>query len=140
MEVQHEFYMSFYAAAYPDDAALTREEWDHFGGRAEEQLQLYKRIYTVSVPTDLVNAVSGYTGSGLSYAESMAVCAMAEALANFDIARSGAGGPVTSASIGSVSVGYGSAVSDSIDLSPKGQAKELYRCACRYLDLYRGVG
>lgn len=138
--VQYDFYMSFYAAVSPDDATLTRDEWTHFGSRAEDHLQLYKRIYTVSVPADLVNAVSGYTGSDLPYAESMAVCAMAEALANFAMVQSGTGGPVTSASIGSVSVGYGSAVSNSIDLSPKGQAKELYRCACRYLDIYRGVG
>lgn len=138
--VHYEFYMSYYAAVYPDGAALTSAEWDNYGRRAEDQLLLYKRLYTVSVPADLVNATKGDTGSDLPYAESMAVCAMAEALANFDIARSGVGGPVTSASIGSVSVGYGSAVSDSIDLSPKGQAKELYRCACRYLDIYRGVG
>lgn len=138
--VQYEFYASYYAAMYPDGAALTGPEWDNYGRRAEDQLLLYKRLYTVSVPADLVNATKGDISSDLPYAESMAVCAMAEALANFDIARSGAGGPVTSASIGSVSVGYGSAVSDSIDLSPKGQAKELYRCACRYLDIYRGVG
>lgn len=134
------FYVSFYAAVYPDGAALTEAEWDIYGRRAEDQLLLYKRLYTVSVPADLADVTKGSTGSDLPYAESMAVCAMAEALANFDIVRSGAGGPVTSASIGSVSVGYGSAVSNSIDLSPKGQAKELYRCACRYLDIYRGVG
>lgn len=138
--VRYGFYISFYAAVYPDGAALTNEEWSTYGRRAEDQLTLYKRLYTVSVPADLANATQGDIDSDLPYAESMAVCAMAEALANFDILQSGAGGPVTSASIGSVSVGYGSAVNNSVDLSPKGKSKELYRCACRYLDIYRGVG
>ena len=68
-----------------------------------------------------------------------ALCAMADALAYFTAAQNGTGGVISSASLGSVSVSYGSAAA-AVDLSPKGQEKELYRCACRYLDIYRGVG
>lgn len=103
------------------------EDWTYCELRASEQLERYKRIYTVSVPEDLPDA------------EQRAVCAMAEALYGFDLLLSGEGGPVQSASIGSVSVSYGS-VAQSVDLSPKGQARELYRTACRYLDIFRGVG
>jgi len=68
----------------------------------------------------------------------MAVCAMADALAYFTAAQNGMGA-VAAASIGSVSVSYGNAA-NAVDLSPKGQAKELYRCASLYLEFYRGVG
>lgn len=66
------------------------------------------------------------------------MCAMAETLYGFDLLANGTGGPVQSASIGSVSVSYGGAA-QTADLSPKGQERELYRCACRYLDICRGV-
>ena len=56
-------------------------------------------------------------------AEDMAVCAMAEALYAFELLAS-----------------YGSTADQSLDLSPRGQEKELYRCASRYLDIYRGAG
>lgn len=139
--VDYEFYKTFYSMAYPGDAALTQEEWSHFGKRAEEQLMLYKRLYIVTVPADLVVMdKEAHNGTCLPYAESMAVCAMAEALANFAMIQSGAAGPVNSASIGSVSVSYGSSSGNAVDLSPKGQARELYRCARRYLEIYRGVG
>ena len=68
----------------------------------------------------------------------MAVCAMAEALYSFQLLLSGEAGPIQSASIGSVSVSYGSA--QGLDLSPGGRERELYRCAARYLDIYRGCG
>ena len=112
----------FYRSVYGGNS-LTADEWPEFGKRAAEQLARYKRIYTVTVPDE--------------NAEAMAICAMADALAYFTAAQNGAGGAVASASIGSVSVSYGGAA---VDLSPKAQAKELYRCACLYLDIYRGVG
>lgn len=139
--VDYEFYKTYYSMAYPGDAAFTQEEWSHFGSRAEEQLRLYKRLYIVTVPADLVDMdKEEHKGTSLPYAESMAVCAMAEALANFAMIQSGAAGPVSSVSVGSVSVSYGGSSGNTIDLSPKGQANELYRCARRYLDIYRGVG
>ena len=113
----------FYHDTY-QGTALTSADWTFFGKRAEEQLTRYKRIYTVTAPEES--------------AESMAVCAMADALAYFCAAQNGSGGSVTSASIGSVSVSYGGG--QTVDCSPKAQERELLRCARLYLDIYRGVG
>lgn len=119
--VGYEFYECVYQGG-----SIDFSEWPQLEARAADQLARYKRIYTVTAPDE--------------NAESMAVCAMAEALHNFDLIANGEGGPVQSASIGSVSTSYGSAGSQAMDVSPAGQAKELYRCACLYLDIYRGVG
>lgn len=116
--VEFDFYRSVYGGS-----SLTAEEWHEFEQRAAEQLTRYKRIYTVTAPDEK--------------AEAKAVCAMADALAYFATAQNGAGGAVTGASIGSVSVSYGGA--SAVDLSPRGQERELYRCASMYLDIYRGV-
>lgn len=116
----------FYRNTYHGDA-IPLEEWTRYELRASEQLERYRRIYTVAVPADMPDA------------EQRAVCAMAEALYGFDLLLSGEGGPVQSASIGSVSVSYSGGAAQSVDLSQKGQARELYRTACRYLDIYRGV-
>lgn len=121
--VNHEFYKSKYHGG-----SISAQEWPVFEARAAAQLKRYKRIYTVTVP------------EGEPEAESMAICAMADALAYFTAALNGAGGPVASASIGSVSVSYAGASGGAVDLSAKGQAQELYRCASQYLDIYRGVG
>lgn len=115
----------FYKTAY-HGGSIPESDWPAYEARAAAQLAQYKRVYTVAAP--------------VADAESMAVCAMADALHNFDVIANGEGGPVQSASIGSVSVGYGSAGSDAVDMTPAGQAKELYRCAKLYLDIYRGVG
>lgn len=118
--VDYEFYKNSYGGC-----SIAEAEFSVYVRRAEDQLRRYKRIYTVTAPEET--------------SEGMAVCAMADALAYFTAAQNGAGGVISSASIGSVSVSYGSAAA-AVDLSPKGQEKELYRCACRYLDIYRGVG
>ena len=121
MNTDYEFYRSRYnGGSIPDD------EWAEYETRAAAILYRYKRIYTVTVPDYEPEA------------EKLAVCAIAEALHTFDLIANGEGGPVQSASIGSVSVSYGS--TDAVDVSPAGQAKELYRCASLYLDIYRGVG
>lgn len=114
--VDYDFYKFTYLGSSISDA-----EWPAFCARAEEQLARYKRIYTVTPPEET--------------SEAMALCAMAEVVAAIAAAQSGTGA-VASASIGSVSVSYGS--NAAIDLSPKGQARELYCAACRYLDIYRG--
>ena len=119
--VDYEFYVSAY---WGED--ISAEDWPRYEARAAAQLALYKRIYTVTAPHDK--------------SESMAVCAMAEALYGFDMIANGEGGAIQSASIGSVSVSYGSAGGSTIDVSPSGQEKEMYRCASLYLDIYRGVG
>lgn len=138
--VSWDYYMDHYAMPANTEAPapyVPQCDWPFYAARADEQLARFKRMYTVTIPTDLVDKPDA---SGVPYAEAMAVCAMAEALANFDAIQNGNGGPVSSASIGSVSVSYGNLAVSSLDVSPKGQAKELYRCASKYLDIYRGVG
>lgn len=114
----------FYVNVYPG-GSIPQEDWPGCEARARAQLDRYRRLYRVTVPRPR--------------AADMAVCAMAEALYSFDLLASGAGGPVQSVSIGSVSASYGGAA-QSIDLSAKGREKELYRCASLYLDIYRGCG
>ena len=114
--VEHEFYILKYHGA----SISSPDEWYTYESRAAAKLARYKRIYTVSAPDE--------------NAESMAICAMADAFYAFESVANG--GNIQSASIGSVSASYGS--TPSIDISQKGQAKELYRCACLYLDIYRG--
>lgn len=118
--VCYEFYMVMRRGG-----SISAEEWPGYEARASEQLARYKRIYTVTIPDDDPDA------------EKKAICAMAEALHGFDLIANGEGGAVKSASIGSVSASFGGM--DAVDISPKGQAKELYRCASLYLDIYRGV-
>lgn len=114
--VDYEFYVNTYLGCSIPDS-----EFAAYAARAEDQLRLYKRIYTVEAPND--------------DSEKLAVCAMAEVIAAIAAAQSGSAA-VTSASIGSVSVSYAGA--PSLDLSRKGQARELYDAALRYLDIYRG--
>lgn len=120
--VSYEFYSGTYRGS-----SIPEAEFAQFAQRASEQLSLYMRKYTVEAP----NA----TAENKEFAEKMAVCAMADVLYAIAAAQNGTGA-VTSASIGSVSVSYGNATA--IDLSRKGQARELYDAACRYLDIYRG--
>lgn len=115
--VEYDFYMNDYRGS-----SISENEWLIYEKRAAEQLARYKRIYTVKAPEE--------------NSEAFAVCAMADTMYGFALIANGDGGAVSSASIGSVSVSYGSA--GSVDISPKAQAKELYRCACLYLDIYRG--
>lgn len=117
--VDYDFYTQNYRGS-----SIPPEEWSLFEARAAEELERYKRIYTVTAPG--------------SDSESMAICAMADALAYFTAAQNGSGGAVSSASIGSVSVSYG-VTQNLVDLSARGQAKELLRYAGQYLDIYRGV-
>ena len=121
--VDFEFYIATYRGG-----SLSETEFPHYATRAQAQLDRYKRIYTVTTTEDTPDA------------EKMAVCAMAEALHGFDLIANGEGGAIQSASIGSVSTSFGNAGSAAVDVSPKGQARELYRLACLYLDIYRGVG
>lgn len=114
--VTYEFYKNTYLGS-----SITEQEWFALSARAQDQLDRYKRTYTVIAPG--------------KDSEAMAVCAMADVVAAIAAAQSGTGA-VTSASIGSVSVSYGG--TSSLDLSRKGQARELYDAARIYLDIYRG--
>ena len=123
--VDYDFYIGTFRGG-----SISVEDWPAFEARAADQLGRYKRIYTVTVP------------DGQPDAESMAICAMADTLYFYAVAQNGgAGGPVSSVGVGSVSTGYAAPVAVSaLDVSPKAQARELYRVACEYLDFYRGVG
>ena len=114
----------FYRAKYMGDS-IAEADFPRLIRRAGEALARYKRVYSVTAPE--------------KDAEEMAACAMADALNYYDAALNGAGGAVSSASIGSVSVSYAGAAS-AVDLSMAAQERELYRCACRYLEIYRGCG
>ena len=116
--VTYEFYTKTFHGS-----SVTEAAWPALEREASAKLSQYKRKYTVTAPEE--------------NAEAMAVCAMAETLDYFEAALNGTGA-VQSASIGSVSVSYGNAAS-TLDLSPKGREKELYRCASLYLQIYRGV-
>lgn len=108
----------FYESAY-QGGSIPGEDFPRLARRAGEQLARYQRMYRVTA-----------TGAD---SEAMAVCAMADALYYYETVQNG--GIVTSTSIGSVS---SSAQAQAVDISPKAQARELYRCACLYLDIYRG--
>lgn len=114
----------FYASVYMGDS-ISEADFPRLAKRAGEQLARYKRIYTVTAPEQT--------------SEDMAICAMADALAYYEAAQSGTGGPVSAASIGSVSVSYSGSAND-VDTSKAAQERELYRCAKLYLDIYRGCG
>lgn len=154
--VAFEFYEKEYLGS-----SISREEWPVYEARADAQLRKYKRIYTVrpqlasisydgtggiTIDADSIDTTDDGAGNVTlqpvvtpqDICEAMAVCAMADVLAYHVAAQNGMGA-VASASIGSVSVSYGNAA-NAVDLSPKGQAKELYRSASMYLDFYRGVG
>lgn len=115
----------YYRTAYRG-GSIQPSEWPSYEARAEAQVARYERAYTVSYPGP--------------QSRSMAVCALADAMQSIDLILNGEGGPVASVSVGSVSTSYGSAASLAIDVSPAGQARELYRTAKLYLDIYRGVG
>ena len=119
--VSRDFYLNAFCGG-----SIPEGEWAGYEARAAAQLARYRRIYQVSAPRPR--------------AADMAVCAMAEALYSFDLLASGESGPLQSASIGSVSASYGGAGAQAVDLSPRGQERELYRCASLYLDICRGVG
>ena len=113
---------SFYTDTY-HGGSIPADEWSRYEADAEAQLTRYKRTYTVTAPDE--------------DSESMAVCAMADAFFYIASALNGTGGAISSASIGSVSESYGA--SAAVDLSPAGQAKQVFAAASLYLDIYRGV-
>ena len=114
------YYQTTYMGTIQDETEFLR-----FAARARDQLAQYRRIYTVTAPDE--------------DAEKMAICAMTDAVAWYEGSRDGTGGPVASVSVGSVSETY-SGGSGSLDFSQAAQDREMYRRACLYLDIYRGVG
>ena len=102
--------------------ALTKEEFPELWQRAKEQLDYYDRCYRVT---------------GDTVARNLATCALADAIGFFQAAQNGEGG-LRYAKVGNVSVS-GKGIYSAVDISPKAQARELYRIACRYLDICRGA-
>ena len=113
----YEFYRDTYLGT-----GLGEEDFPEVLARAQEQLSYYDRCYRVT---------------GDETARKMAVCAMADAIGYFQAAQNGEGG-LRYAKVGTVSVS-GKGIYSAVDISPKAQERELYRAACRYLDIYRGV-
>ena len=112
---------AFYRDEYGGEAA-SGEDFYYLARRAQAQLDRYKRIYHVTAP--------------LPDSEQRAMCAMVDAMQTFRTVQSGA--LAASVSVGSVS---SSMPQQAIpDVSPEAQARELYRCAQQYLDIYRGPG
>lgn len=102
-------------------SSIPENEFPFLANRSAVQLEKYKRMYTVN--------------SSNTESEMMAICAMADAMYSIILAQNGTSA-VSSASIGSVSISYGSP--QGLDLSTKGQSREIYQAACLYLDIYRG--
>lgn len=113
--------------------------WNHYHGQALSELyDQEKRLYITQAIVKLEQYKRTYTVTAPdANAEDMAICAMADALFYFANAQNGTAA-VASASIGSVSVSYNAP--KAVDLSPKAQERELFRCASQYLEIYRGVG
>lgn len=110
---------SFYSGTYLGNS-IPAAEFPRLALRAEAQLDRYKRQYRVEGNTEQ---------------QTMAVCAMADALYYYEVAANG--GLTSSWSVGSVSSSQATAPPD---ISPKAQSAELYRCAKQHLTIYRGVG
>ena len=106
---------AFYTSDYRGDS-IPEDDFERICRRATAQLMQYKRMYSVV---------------GDEHAEKMAICAIADAMYYYETASNG--GMVTSSAVGSVSSSQ-----QAVDISPKAQASELYRCARMYLTIYRG--
>lgn len=149
MNIGYEDYVVRYGGGFPfpdgddinnyGDSPSDMEKMDRrsklligYSRKAIAQLELYKRIYTVTEPDNRE------TGDTDLEPEKAAVCAMIEAMMIHDAAKEAAVNRVASTSIGSVSVSYSNP--SGVDISEKAFEKELLQRARRYLDIYRGVG
>jgi hypothetical protein len=109
--VTYAFYKdSYLGSAIPENA------FSGVAARGAAALAKMKRIYEIR--------------SGGEMAEKLAVCAMAEAIYQYEDRKQ----EVLQASMGEVSVRY-----TDPGVEKKNLSRELYRRACIYLDIYRGV-
>lgn len=111
---------TFYRETYLGDS-MDETSWPFYARRAGEELDRLRGALTLTPRTDC--------------AESMAVCAMADALYYFDAA-------VNQRSTTAVSIGAVSAQTSApaVDISPKAQQAELMRCLRRFYDVERWCG
>lgn len=112
----------FYAGAY-HGTAVAEADWAHASQLASAHLQRVMTLATVTPYGDEDEC------------ESMAICAMAEAIQTWEDATTGAGG-VTSETIGSVHASYGSAS----DLMPGGLGTALMDAMRPWLHVCLVVG
>jgi len=112
MAVDYAFYISgTYLGGSIPEASFPR-----LALRAAEKLAQLERRYSMTAIND--------------DSENMAICSIADAMYYFETAIATA----QSSSIGSVSSGQ-----SNVDVSPKAQAQEYYRCALMYYEIDRGV-
>jgi len=107
-----------------------------YGGTALEGAELtesLKRAGDVLTRLEHAYTVREFVENG----RKLAMCAMADSIAYFAAAQNGQGG-LRYASVGTVSAS-GKGIYSAVDISPKAQEMELYRCARTYLDIYRGA-
>ena len=114
---------AYYTDIYLGNAILEKA-FPGMALRAAEVLRRYQRNYRIA-DTDEDSLKN-------------AVCAIADTMDYFEKAQSG-NAAVQSVSIGSVSTSYGNNTAG-LDISPRAMEKEMYRRACDYLHIYRGVG
>lgn len=114
---------TFYVENYMGET-IPEADFPRLIKRAGDQLARYRRIYAV-------DAQEG------SKEESMALCAMAEALCNAETVASEGG--IQSASIGSVSTSYDGAAAKAVDVTPAGVERALFQAARLYIGIYTGV-
>ena len=120
---------TFYSKVY-GGSAIAEDEWKGYAAKAAAYLS---RL-------DALGNVTPYGDDG-ERAWLMAACAVAEEYHNFDVAANGADscGPVSSASVGSVSVSYDGTFLGAVDLSPAGRERSLHGAASDYLHIYLGL-
>lgn len=110
---------SFYTDNFNGDS-IAQADWERLEKRASEKLAMIQRIYTLTPVSD--------------DSESMAICALADAVNYFETAAGG--GLFTSSSIGSVSSSSGGVT---VDTSKAAQDAEFLDCLRAYYDIYKGV-
>lgn len=113
---------SWYADEY-GGSAIGREEWP---ARSREARGYLRRLCSTA-------RVTPYGADSWS----MAVCAVADRMAELDGAEARAA--VSSASIGSVSTSYDATRGGALDLSPAGRERALLDAAKAHLHVYAGV-
>lgn len=122
---------TFYKEVY-GGSVIAEDKWVGYAAKAAAYL----------TQLDALSKVTPY-GDDEEQAWSMAMCAVAEEYHNFDVAANMSSGescaPVSSASVGSVSVSYDSSFGGAIDLTPAGQKRALHRAAAQYLHVYAGL-
>lgn len=122
-QVTYAYYTDTYCGS-----AIEQSDWNGYEARSRAQLSKFYAQFKLTA----------YDGDA-DAAEKNAICAMADKIQGFDLMANGQGAGVSSASIGSVSVSYGSAYVDAQDLTDEGQEKSLLKCVQLYFNVFAGL-